>query len=73
MRLPEHDIQLSAFRLDVSMPGEALVQMEAKITDLGGDWDGRIVERSCVLVVRKCDLHGFGLVHFYSPSGVPLR
>jgi hypothetical protein len=35
---------LSAFRLDVIMLGETLVQMEAKIFDLGGDWDGCIVE-----------------------------
>jgi hypothetical protein len=37
MHLPELDIQLSAFRLDVIMLGETLVQMEAKIFDLGGD------------------------------------
>jgi hypothetical protein len=34
MHLPELDIQLPAFRLDVCMPGESLVQMEAKIFDL---------------------------------------
>jgi hypothetical protein len=41
--------------------------MEAKIFDLGGDWDGCFIERygrACVLAGRKCDLHGFGLVYF---------
>jgi hypothetical protein len=45
MYLPELDIQLSVFRLDVCIPDETLVQMEAKILGLGGDWDGCIVER----------------------------
>jgi hypothetical protein len=44
MHLPELDIQLSAFGLDVCMPGESLVQMKAKIFSLGGDWDGCIVK-----------------------------
>ena len=44
MQLPELDIQLSAFRLDVCIPGELLVQVKAKIFDLGGDWNGYIVE-----------------------------
>jgi hypothetical protein len=76
MHLPELDIQLSAFRSDVCKPGESLVQMKAKIFKLGGDWDGCIVKHqgwACVLAGRKCDLDGFGLVHFYPPSGVPLR
>jgi hypothetical protein len=45
MHLPELDIQLSAFRSDVCMPGESLVQMKAKIFNFGGDWDGYIVKR----------------------------
>jgi hypothetical protein len=45
MHLPELDIQLSAFRSDVCMPGKPLVQMKAKIFNLGGDWDGCIVKR----------------------------
>jgi hypothetical protein len=40
MHLPELDIQLLAFRLDVCIPGESV-----QIFDLGGDWDGFIVER----------------------------
>jgi hypothetical protein len=45
MHLPELDIQLSAFRLDVCIPGKSLVKMKAKIFNLGGNWDGYIVER----------------------------
>jgi hypothetical protein len=45
MLLPDLDIQLSAFRLDVCIPDDSLVQMKAKIFNLGGDWDGCIVER----------------------------
>ena len=44
MHLPELDIQLSAFRSDVSMPGESLVQMKAKVFNLSGDWKWCIVE-----------------------------
>jgi len=44
MQLPELDIQLSAFRFGVCIPGESLVQMRAKIFDLGGDWNWCIVE-----------------------------
>ena len=40
IHLPELGVQLPAFRLDVCMPGEALFQMEAKIFDLSGNWDG---------------------------------
>jgi hypothetical protein len=45
MHLPKLDIQLSAFCSDVCMPGESLVQMKAKIFNLGDDWDGCIVKR----------------------------
>ena len=45
MHLPEFNVQLSAFRLDVGVPGEPLVQMEAKVCDLSGDWDRCVVER----------------------------
>ena len=45
MHLPELEIQLSAFRLDVCIPGESLVQVKAKIFNFGGDWDGCIAER----------------------------
>jgi len=45
MQLPELDIQLSAFRLNVCIPGEWLVQVEAKIFNLGGDCNGCIVDR----------------------------
>jgi hypothetical protein len=44
VHLPELDIQLLAFRSDVCMPGESLVQIKAKIFGLGGDWDGCIVK-----------------------------
>jgi len=43
--MSELDIQLSAFRLNVCVQGESLVQVKAKIFNLGGDWDGCIVER----------------------------
>jgi hypothetical protein len=71
MHLPELDIQLSAFCSDMHMPGESLVQMKAKIFNLGGNWHGRIVKCSgwaCVLAGRKCDLYGFGLA-LTSPTG----
>ena len=45
MQLPELDIQLSAFRLDVCIAGESLVHVKAKIFNISGDWDGCIVER----------------------------
>ena len=45
MKLPELDIQLSVFRLNVCIAGESLVQVKAKIFNLGGDWDGCIAER----------------------------
>ena len=45
MQLPELDIQLSAFRLNVCIPGESLFQVKAKIFNLGGDRNGCIVER----------------------------
>jgi len=45
MQLPELDIQLSAFRLNVCIRGESLVQVKAKIFNLGGDWNGCTVER----------------------------
>jgi len=37
MYLPELDIQLASFRLDVCLPGKSLFQMKAKIFNLGGD------------------------------------
>ena len=45
MQLPELDIQLSAFRLDMCVPSESLVQVKAKIFDFGGDWNRCSVER----------------------------
>jgi len=39
MQLSEIYIQLSAFRLDMCIPGEPLVQVKAKIFDLrGNEW-----------------------------------
>jgi len=45
MQLSELDTQLSAFRLNVCIPGESLVQVRAKIFNLGGDWNGCTFER----------------------------
>ena len=45
MPLPKLDVKLSEFRLDVCVPSELLIQMEAKLLNLGGDWDVCIVER----------------------------
>ena len=41
--LPELDIQVSSFRSDVCLPSKSLVQMKAMIFNLGGDWDGCVV------------------------------
>ena len=46
MQLSELDIQLSAFRLDVCIPRESLVQVKAKIFDLGGDWNPSWITKS---------------------------
>ena len=46
MHLPKLDVQLSTFRLDVCVPSESKIQMEAKLFNLGGDWDGCIVEKN---------------------------
>jgi len=40
MHLSKLDVQLFTFRLDVCVPSESLIQMEAKLFNLGGDWDG---------------------------------
>jgi hypothetical protein len=47
MHLPELDIQFPAFRLDVFMPGESSVQMEAKI--------------NIKVITVFCTLHSFTL------------